>query len=83
MLTKATDVKLACLGMLNTWYSRLGLTEQKELCITKEFLERLEEIQAMNRVEACWALIKIILLFFCCNNFKSIQISTILIKAIN
>ena len=54
MLTKATDVKLACLGMLNTWYVRLGLPEQKNLSITKEFLERLEEIKAMNRVEVCW-----------------------------
>ena len=34
-LTKATDIKLACLGMLNTWYLKLGLTEQKNLVITK------------------------------------------------
>ena len=53
MLTKATDVKLACLGMLNTWYVRLGLPEQKNLSITKDFLERLEEIKVMNRVEVC------------------------------
>ncbi len=50
MLTKATDVKLACLGMLNTWYVRLGLPEQKNLWITKEFLERLEEIKVMNKI---------------------------------
>lgn len=50
MLTKATDVKLACLGMLNTWYVRLGLSEQKNLSITKEFLERLEEIKVMNKI---------------------------------
>lgn len=41
MLTKVTDVKLACMGMLNTWYARLGLPEQKDLTITKDFLERL------------------------------------------
>ncbi len=28
ILKKATDVRLSCLGMLNTWYSRLGLPEQ-------------------------------------------------------
>lgn len=53
MLTKATDIKLACLGMLNTWYVRLGLPEQKNLSITKDFLERLEEIKVMNKVESC------------------------------
>lgn len=53
MLNKVTDVKLACLGMLNTWYARLGLPEQKDLAITKDFLERLEDIKAMNRVESC------------------------------
>lgn len=41
MLTKVTDVKLACLGMLNTWYGRLGLPEQKNLTITKDFLDKL------------------------------------------
>ncbi len=50
MLTRATDVKLACLGMLNTWYVRMGLPEQKNLSITKEFLERLEEIKVMNKI---------------------------------
>ena len=50
MLTKSTDIKLACLGMLNTWYVRLGLPEQKNLSITKDFLERLEEIKVMNKV---------------------------------
>lgn len=53
MLTKATDVKLACMGMLNTWYVRLGLQEQKSLTITKEFVERIEEIKTMNSVEGC------------------------------
>ena len=38
MLAKTTDVKLACLGTLNTWYARLGLSEQKNLIITKDFL---------------------------------------------
>jgi len=53
MLTKTTDVKLACMGMLNTWYVRMGLPEQKNLTITPEFLERLREIKAMNQVQTC------------------------------
>ena len=31
VLKKVTDIKLSCLGMLNTWYSRLGLPEQSNL----------------------------------------------------
>jgi hypothetical protein len=36
-----TSMKLSCLGMLNTIYSRLGLSEQKSLIITPEFLEKI------------------------------------------
>jgi hypothetical protein len=53
MCAKATDVKLSCLGMLNTWYARMGLPEQNNLTITKEFLERLEEMKVMNGVVSC------------------------------
>jgi hypothetical protein len=35
-------MKLSCLGMLNTLYSRLGLQEQSKLVITSEFLEKIE-----------------------------------------
>ena len=34
ILVKTTSMKLGCLGMLNTIYSRLGLTEQSTLTIT-------------------------------------------------
>jgi hypothetical protein len=42
ILTKTTSMKLSCLGMLNTLYSRLGLAEQNSLTITPEFLEKVE-----------------------------------------
>ena len=38
ILAKTTSMKLGCLGMLNTIYSRLGLPEQPNLTITPEFL---------------------------------------------
>lgn len=38
ILAKTTSMKLGCLGMLNTIYSRLGLPEQSNLTITPEFL---------------------------------------------
>lgn len=38
ILGKTTSMKLGCLGMLNTIYSRLGLSEQSRLTITPEFL---------------------------------------------
>lgn len=47
-LKKVTSVKLSCLGMLNTWYSKLGLPEQSELVITPEFLEKLEQAKALS-----------------------------------
>jgi hypothetical protein len=34
ILNKTTSMKLSCLGMLNTLYSRLGLQEQSKLIIT-------------------------------------------------
>lgn len=33
-MRKLIDTKLSCLGMLNTWYTQLGLPEQQELVIT-------------------------------------------------
>lgn len=53
ILTKTTSMKLGCLGMLNTIYSRLGLTEQPALSITPEFLEKVEEAKVMSKVESC------------------------------
>ena len=53
ILTKTTSMKLGCLGMLNTIYSRLGLTEQPTLSITAEFLEKVEEAKVMSKVESC------------------------------
>ncbi len=48
LLTKVTDVKLSCLGILNTWYSRLKLPQQTELLITPEFLEKIEQAKALS-----------------------------------
>ena len=53
ILTKTTSMKLGCLGMLNTIYSRLGLTEQPTLSITPEFLEKVEEAKVMSKVQSC------------------------------
>jgi hypothetical protein len=53
MLAKATSMKLGCLGMLNTIYNRLGLTEQPTLTITPEFLEKIEEAKVLSKVETC------------------------------
>lgn len=46
-------MKLGCLGMLNTLYTRLGLPEQDKLTITPEFLEKLEEAKVLSNVESC------------------------------
>ena len=50
VLKKVTDVKLSCLGMLNTWYSRMGLAEQTELVITPEFLQKIEEAKVLHKI---------------------------------
>lgn len=34
ILAKTVDMRLSCLGMLNTLYSRMGLEEQEKLVIT-------------------------------------------------
>ena len=41
------DIKLSCLGMLNTWYAKLGLPEQNKLVITPEFLEKLDQAKSI------------------------------------
>lgn len=46
-MKKVMDVKLSCLGMLNTWYAKLGLPEQSELTLTPEFLEKLNEANSI------------------------------------
>lgn len=46
-------MKLGCLGMLNTLYSRLGLPEQSKLTITPEFLEKIEEAKVLSKVQSC------------------------------
>lgn len=53
ILVKTTSMKLGCLGMLNTIYSRLGLPEQASLTITPEFLEKVEEAKVLSKVESC------------------------------
>ena len=53
ILTKTTSMKLGCLGMLNTIYSRLGLSEQSRLTITPEFLQKIEEAKILSKVESC------------------------------
>ena len=53
VLNKATAMKLGCLGMLNTLYTRLGLPEQSQLTITPEFLEKLEEAKVLSGVQTC------------------------------
>jgi hypothetical protein len=39
------SIKLSCLGMLNTWYSRMGLPQQTDLLITPEFVQKIKEAQ--------------------------------------
>lgn len=46
-LKKVMDVKLSCLGMLNSWYAKLGLPEQNSLILTPEFMEKLEEAKSI------------------------------------
>lgn len=53
ILSKTTAMKLGCLGMLNTLYSRLGLPEQSKLTITPEFLEKIEEAKVLSKVQSC------------------------------
>lgn len=44
MFVKLLETKLSCLGMLNTWYARLGLPEVKKLEVTEDFVKRIQQL---------------------------------------
>jgi hypothetical protein len=44
VFVKLLETKLSCLGMLNTWYARLGLPEVKKLEVTEDFVKRIQQL---------------------------------------